>query len=222
MEKRTKAVQLTKIWRSIQSFLLKQQRLFGRISDSSVPLFWFELIANPGQIGACLPSSKTLSNTIAKQVNPNPQGFVLELGGGTGAVTHALLKNGISPGKLIVIERSSAMVRYLRHQFPNVRIIQCNAQDAKTYLQEEWRHISHVVSGLPICSLPKPVVHELIDSLSELVKNGAKYTHFTYKRKNHQMHQVNFMQREKKTYVLRNIPFAMVETFSKVDRNYSA
>ena len=124
MEKRTKAVQLAKLWRHIQTFLLKQQRFFGRISEVGVPLFWFELIANPAQMGAWLPSSRVLSKAIASQVNLRSSGYVLELGGGTGAVTRALLKHGVSPEKLIVIERSNAMVRHLRQKFPQVRVIQ--------------------------------------------------------------------------------------------------
>lgn len=214
MDKRSKAVQLAKLWRSILSILgKKSHRKPYNKPGRGIPLFWRELLASPALVGAALPSSPLLAKAIAKQVNPNQNGYVLELGGGTGSVTKALLKHGIKPERLIVIERSSAMVRYLRLRYPHVRVIQCNAEDTKHYLADIWQQIDHVVSGLPLCSLPDTAVNDIICMLLSLMECGTLYTHFTYKWRNHLMHKIEEIQRVQTKVVALNVPSAKVETF---------
>ncbi|ANB72670.1 hypothetical protein AYM40_10030 [Paraburkholderia phytofirmans OLGA172] len=54
-------------------------------------------------------------------------GLVVELGAGTGAVIQALLDHGIQADRLLIIERSAALVTHLRSRFPRLRIIQGDA-----------------------------------------------------------------------------------------------
>lgn len=46
---------------------------------------------------------------MAAWVDPEQEGWVIELGGGTGAITAALLQHGIGVNRLIVIEKSKRL-----------------------------------------------------------------------------------------------------------------
>src|SRR6476646_5527247 len=57
---------------------------------------WLE---NPLKVGAVTPSGKILARTMARYVDPNSEGPIVELGPGTGPVTDALIKNGVDPSR---------------------------------------------------------------------------------------------------------------------------
>src|SRR4029077_18598233 len=86
-------------------------------------LFLRRWLHNPMQVGAIAPSSRRLADAIAGQVPIDSPGWVIELGGGTGVVTDALLRRGLAPGRLVVIERDPLLHRHLVERFPHVRVI---------------------------------------------------------------------------------------------------
>ena len=92
-------------------------------------LFAREMFSRPAAVGAIWPSSGRLARSVASRVPRLGDGLVLELGGGTGAVTHALLERGIAPERLAVVEFSPIFVRFLRTRFPGVTILQGDAAE---------------------------------------------------------------------------------------------
>ena len=60
-------------------------------------LFAREMFSRPATVGAIGPSSGRLARSVASRVPCLGDGLVVELGGGTGAVTQALLQRGIAP-----------------------------------------------------------------------------------------------------------------------------
>jgi hypothetical protein len=64
---------------------------------SSLLLSIIENLRSPGTIGAACRSSAILAHCMAQCVDPESNGYVVELGGGTGPVTAALLTRGIAP-----------------------------------------------------------------------------------------------------------------------------
>src|SRR5688572_18005349 len=61
-------------------------------------------IEKPLSMGAVTPSGKVLARTMANYVDPEIPGPVIELGPGTGAVTEALVEQGIDPARLVLVE----------------------------------------------------------------------------------------------------------------------
>ena len=57
-------------------------------------MFLCEFLRNPGAVGALCPSSERLAARIARQVDLSREGWIVELGAGTGVVTAALLRHG--------------------------------------------------------------------------------------------------------------------------------
>ena len=58
----------------------------------------------PLKMGAIWPSSPELAKAMADQVDPQIKGPIIELGSGTGSITHALIGGGIDESRLILIE----------------------------------------------------------------------------------------------------------------------
>ncbi len=142
-------------------------------------LFAREMLSQPATVGAILPSSRRLARSMAAQVPLQGDGLVVELGGGTGAVTHALLQRGIAPGRLMVIERSSAFVRHLRARFPGVMIVQGDAAELSELLPR-GTHIDVIVSSLPLRSLPASEAVAVVAQWRALIADGGIVVHFTY------------------------------------------
>ena len=58
-------------------------------------------IERPLTVGAVTPSGKILARAMARYVDPNSTGPVVELGPGTGPVTEALVAAGVDPSRLV-------------------------------------------------------------------------------------------------------------------------
>lgn len=142
-------------------------------------LFAREMLSQPAAVGAICPSSRRLVMSVASRVPLHGHGLVVELGGGTGAVTYALLQRGIAPGRLIVIERSPAFVGHLRARFPEVTIVKGDAAKLGELLPR-GSHIDVIVSSLPLRSLPAREAAAVVAQWRALIADGGIVVQFTY------------------------------------------
>jgi phospholipid N-methyltransferase len=141
-------------------------------------LFAREWATAPRSVGAICPSSRRLAARLAREV-PAGDGAVVELGGGTGAVTHALLENGVSPGRLIVVERSAAFVRHLRARFSDVPVMHADAARLSHGLPLDLR-VDAIVSCLPLRSLPRGEVEAIVGQWRQVLRPGGVVIQFSY------------------------------------------
>lgn len=147
-------------------------------SFHSSRLFARELAAAPRSIGAICPSSSQLATAIAQRITPG-EGHVLELGGGTGAITQALLERGVPARKLIVVERSAVFAAHLRGRFPDVPIVQADAARLTDTLPVDLG-IDWIVSGLPLRSLPRGEAARIVDQWRRILRPGGGVVQFSY------------------------------------------
>lgn len=134
--------------------------------------------AGPRVVGAICPSSRRLAARLAREV-PAGDGAVIELGGGTGSVTQALLQNGVSPGRLIVVERSAAFVRHLRARFPNLPVMHADAARLAYSLPLDLR-VDAIVSCLPLRSLPHREAEAIVSQWRHVLRPGGVVVQFSY------------------------------------------
>src|SRR5262249_39213165 len=124
---------------------------------------------------------RVLARTMARYVNPNIAGPVVELGPGTGPVTEALLSEGIAPERLILVEFNPVFCQLLRSRFPAATVVQGDAYGMRRLLGGMLQQpAAAIVSGLPL--VPKPIrlrLGLLRDAL-ELLQAGAPFVQFTY------------------------------------------
>ena len=142
-------------------------------------MFAWEMFNRPASVGAIWPSSRRLARCLASQVPRHGDGLVVELGGGTGVVTEALLQRGIAPGRLVVIDLSPAFVLHLRARFPEVSVLHGDAAELGELLPRDSQ-IDAIVSSLPLRSLPAEVAAAIVAQWRALVREGGIVVQFTY------------------------------------------
>lgn len=186
----------------------------GRFLFSSSPvLFTRALIANPRAVGAACPSSPRLARAIAAQVKLPCAGLIVELGGGTGAVTAALLQRGVDPSQLVVVEQDKLMARHLKKRFKDVAIIQGNAVKFCQLCTRYHRQVTTVVSSLPMLSLPAGTVDALGREFQKMLGNGGSLIQYTYRINKGPSPLAAYMERVSTEAVWGNLPPARVEIF---------
>ena len=155
-------------------------------------LFWRELLAEPGAVGAVCASSPWLAARMAAQVDPSAPGWVVELGGGTGVITAALLNGGVPPERLVVIERADKLASLLQRRFPQVCVLHADAADlpalcaagALGQAQEGVgalpQQVGTLVSGLPLRSMALPLRQRIMEAATQVLAPQGRVVQFTY------------------------------------------
>ncbi len=139
---------------------------------------WLE---SPKTTGAVSPSGRFLSRTMARCVDPSIPGPIIELGPGTGPVTEALIRRGVSPERLVLVEYDAAFCKLLARRYPACTIIQGDAYA----LAHTLRHVglppaAAIVSSLPLLNRPDRQRIDLFIDALDLMRPGAPFVQFTY------------------------------------------
>ena len=145
--------------------------------------FFRQWLKNPLGIAAVSPSSPQLARQMIAAL-PARATRLIELGGGTGAITEQLLAHGIAPGDLVVLELNEAMHQTLRQRFPDIRLHLANAADVQQVARAsgflDAGLADAVVSSLGILSMPKPLQREIIGEAFACLRPGGRFVQFTY------------------------------------------
>jgi phosphatidylethanolamine/phosphatidyl-N-methylethanolamine N-methyltransferase len=139
------------------------------------------LIARPRNVGAIAPSSPALARAIAREINPELPGPILELGPGTGVVTEALVGRGIDPSRITAIEFDADFAKLVASRFPRVNVIRGDAFDlVRTLGKDGLGTFAGIVSGVPLLNHPPARRGDLIESALQFLQPGAPYVQFSY------------------------------------------
>ncbi len=203
---------------------------------SSVNTLWSfsrALVKSPLSMGMLCPSSPYLTQQLANQIDNNiiytlqeqvlaekytysktrqPQGYIFELGAGTGTVTKALLNRGIPTSRLIVFETCPIQCTLLRKNFPQLQIIQDDAAYMKKYLPEN-AYVASIVSSLPFISLPHSVSNKIIAAIKSLLGKNS-LIQYTYSLNQKTLLEKNGFVVHNKHTVWFNLPPARVLSYS--------
>ncbi|MBE9561894.1 MAG: methyltransferase domain-containing protein [Proteobacteria bacterium] len=177
-------------------------------------VFAREVLRNPKAMGTACESSPRLAKAIAEFIPADKPGCVVELGGGTGRVTEALLKRGIAPENLISVELSSAFADFLKHKFPQTRIINGDALHLTDLLGADVDRVHTIVCGLPFRTLPHMQVHGIVKQIDEITsKNNGIYIQFTYDLSGSSPFLPHHFKRIDHKIIWRNIPPARINVY---------
>lgn len=179
-------------------------------------LFLLRVLRNPRQLGAVAPSSRHLGALLAKHAAFDNDSPIVELGGGSGSLTRALIKAGIDPARIYVIELDPELANYLKVAMPLVNVIQGNAADLATILPSHIiGRVNRIVSGLPMINIPQPVRQQILESCFQIMVPGGAYLQYTYSPRSSidaKFHQLN---KKRLGTVFRNLPPATVWQYTK-------
>lgn len=139
---------------------------------------WME---RPLSTGAVRPSSRVLARAMARYVDPDADGPVIELGPGTGPVTEALVAHGVAPERLVLVEFNTQFCDLLRNRYPEATVVQGDAYQLGWLLRDRLRErAAAVVSGLPLVVKPMRMRTHLLRDALDLLRPQAPFVQFTY------------------------------------------
>jgi phosphatidylethanolamine/phosphatidyl-N-methylethanolamine N-methyltransferase len=173
-------------------------------------------VTNRRAIGAVSPSSRALARLMVDQADPDPSGFTLELGPGTGVFTQALIETGIPADHIIAVEHNSEFCRLLAKRFPTLNIVQGDAFDLeKTLAGYAEIQFSAALSGLPLLSFPRPLRLKFIEGVLDRLLPGRGLVQFSYGPQGPLPAIPGRIAAAKSKWVLMNLPPARVWTYTR-------
>lgn len=145
--------------------------------------FFRQWLRKPLSTAAVSPSSRYLAKRMVAAL-PTGSRRVIELGGGTGTFTRALLGHGIALDDLLVIEFNPNLHAYLQKRFPGLAVVQA---DARALGQVEAVRdfaakapVDAVVSGLGLLSMSRPTQTAILEGAFDLLGDNGVFVQFTY------------------------------------------
>jgi phospholipid N-methyltransferase len=143
--------------------------------------FLREFISQPGSIGAVTPSGKVLASRMLDGISLDRSSVVVELGPGTGAFTAEVLKRISPDARFLAVEKNPTFVRKLEKHFDEIEIIEGNASELVSILDEKGiEQVDTVVSGLPWASFPEPLQEEILSGVSRVLSPEGCFVTFAY------------------------------------------
>ena len=186
-------------------------RLEDRLADEARFIkTWFD---NPVLTGAVSPSGRFLARMMARAVDPQGRGPIVELGPGTGPITQALLSRGVDPLRLLLVEFDSAFCRLLRKRFPNVQVVQADAYALRQSLKGALAApAASIVSSLPLLNKPDAQRLALLDDAFALMAPGGvvRAVHLRHEFTDAARRRVRFRRRGLPPPIWLNLPPARV------------
>jgi phosphatidylethanolamine/phosphatidyl-N-methylethanolamine N-methyltransferase len=175
-------------------------------------------IERPLTIGAVAPSGKLLARRMARYVDPDSDGPVVELGPGTGPVTEALVGAGIAPSRLVLVEFNPDFCRILRARYPDATLVQGDAYSLRRLLETLLvQPAAAVVSSLPLITKPVKMRWRLVHDAFDLMLPGAPFVQFTYAMASPLPKRLGGFTAEASERIWMNIPPARVWVYRRPD-----
>ena len=145
--------------------------------------FFRQWLKNPLGIAALSPSGRQLTRQMISEL-PHGTRRVVELGGGTGVFTQAMLAHGVAPRDLLVLELNEALYQHLRGRFPDVRVECGDARELMAIAQRagylDDGPADAIISGLGLLSMSRRTQAEILAAAFSVLKPDGRLVQFTY------------------------------------------
>jgi phospholipid N-methyltransferase len=109
---------------------------------------------------------------------------VIELGGGTGVFTQALLDHGIAPAELLVLELNEELHQHLVRQFPGAHVVCGDAGNLSAIAAQIGfngeNSADAIISGLGLLSMPRQTQQAILQAAFDSLRPEGRFIQFTY------------------------------------------
>ncbi|WP_400164747.1 class I SAM-dependent methyltransferase [Brevibacillus sp. TJ4] len=171
--------------------------------------FFRRFIAEPGQVGSVIPSSRFLCKKIMSHIQWNETDVIFELGPGTGPFTQEIYDQ-LRPGTgYVLVERDPQFRALLQSRFPNLPIRE-EATRLGEYVEElGFEKVDVIVSGLPFANFPQDLRTKILDEIQSVLAPGGLFITFQYSLQLHAELKARFAPVQI-DFTLLNIPPAFI------------
>jgi len=145
--------------------------------------FFRQWLREPRSVAALAPSGRELARHMAAACGRAAR-RVVELGGGTGVVTRALLEHGVPPEGLLVLERNHELREHLLKRLPEVQISGADAHHLVDAVRGSARlevgRVDAIASGLGLLNMSREAQRRLMLQALEVLRPRGRFVQFSY------------------------------------------
>ena len=185
--------------------------------------FFAQWLRNPRQTAAIAPSGADLVAAVLAEM-PRDARRVIELGGGTGAITRAIVDHGIAGNALLVLELNEELHAHLRRRFANELLVLGDAVELPRLASEagflDAGPADAVISGLGLLAMERELVTRILRSAFACLRADGRFIQFTYgpvSPVSDAVLDALGLRMRRGDFVLRNVPPATVYVYERAN-----
>jgi len=164
-----------------QTEVIVADKAKGRKAPPAAWVFFKSWLANPLVMGSIVPSSIGLRKLVTKNTTCTPDQIVVEFGGGTGAITRALLEAGVPAQRVWSIEIDPELASFLHQTYPDVNVIHGDCREIETFIGPDLvGKVGTIVVGIPMVMLPIDLQKDIIAAIFRVLPEGGRFLLYTY------------------------------------------
>jgi phospholipid N-methyltransferase len=143
--------------------------------------FLAAFLRSPFSVGSVAPSSRWLAERMVREADLTHTRTVVELGPGTGAITHAIVRALPGEALLLAVEFDPAFAAALARVFPRARVVNDTAERLPELLAQQGRaQADCILSSLPFAAFPRAQQERLLDAALRALAPGGRFVTYAY------------------------------------------
>ena len=144
--------------------------------------FFQAFLRSPQVVASVIPSSSFVERRVVRAADATRARVLVELGGGTGGITRALLKAMDPQSSLLVLERTARFVDKLRAiNDPRLDVVHGCASSIGAELQSRGLGAADaVISGIPFSTMPKPLASEIVAAVHDALAPAGVFVAYQF------------------------------------------
>lgn len=144
--------------------------------------FFQAFLRSPQVVASVIPSSSFVERRVVRAANATQARVLVELGGGTGGITRALLAAMGVQSSLLVIERTARFVDKLRAiNDPRLDVLHgCASSIGEELESRDLRAADAVISGIPFSTMPKALASDIVDAVHDALAPGGVFVAYQF------------------------------------------
>lgn len=139
--------------------------------------FFQAFLRAPHVVASIIPSSPFVERRVVRASDVANAAIVVELGGGTGGITRALLRAMSPHARLLVMERTASFVDALREiEDRRLEVVHGCASTVRAELvRRNLAPVDAVISGIPFSTLPKAQAELILAAIHDVLAPGGRF-----------------------------------------------
>lgn len=144
--------------------------------------FFQAFLKSPRVVASVIPSSPFLVRRIVKAADPASARVVVELGGGTGGTTRAMLGAMAPQGKMLVIERTAEFIDTLDGiDDPRLEVVHgCASTIGDELTRRGLAAADVVISGIPFSTIPPGLAEDIVVAVRDALAPGGRFVAYQF------------------------------------------
>lgn len=161
----------------VQETQLTPRRRRARNYMADCAVFLQQFLRHPQQVGSVVPSSRILERRIVKLAGVKSAHTIVELGGGTGGTSRAILKSLSPTATLLCIETNPRFCALLgRIDDPRLIVHRGSARDLRKAVRLYGLPAPEaVISGIPFSTMSRPAGVQIIEAIATVLAPGGRF-----------------------------------------------